>query len=92
MARQVLGERPRAPEQIATHRAADGAAGILRHDEAPQGTLALGMGCGGVEPDGCGEREELAVDGERPAGRQGDALRPQRPWCAGKVGQLAEKT
>src|SRR5690606_25954760 len=70
------------PEDVAAHRAADRAAGILHHHQPPQRLLAMGrlrIGMRGGQPERHAEREMAAIDRETAAGQQRHALGAERP-------------
>ena len=62
-----------APEVVHAHRAFDGAAGILRHNQAVE--AVAGFGVGGSDEEGCAERDVVAVYRARVFAHQGGAER-----------------
>ncbi len=68
-------------KNVAAHRAADRAAGILRHHEAPERAIlpgGIGIGCRALQPDRHGHRHETSVDRERAPGGERHLLGAHR--------------
>ena len=76
-----------APEEVDAHSAFDGAAGVLRHDEAVEG--AAGFGVGGGEEEGGAEGDVVFVDRARIAA--GERCAQCADGAVAVVGQGAEE-
>ncbi len=72
-----------APEDVAAHRASDGAAGVLRDEQALDASVIGAR----IEPERRAQRQEFRVDGKAAAGRQHDPLAADRALAR----NLAEK-